>query len=394
MDRECTSCHAIHASDAELLLKKEPEKICLSCHQVEETPVADSMETDNTGARKVQIIKSVHQPVASGNCMACHSGHAAAEKNLLKVEPEKLCLSCHESRLYEESPASHQPANGKACDTCHQPHRSYNPSLLVQKQKQLCLSCHKKESDEQGRFSLHRPFATGNCVGCHSLHGSTEEKYLKASRTNGALCLSCHENIQQSGEAIRPHEPVATGRCDACHAPHAADYANVIRQKPGKICLSCHEDVQTTIKNTAVVHKPAVDENCISCHAAHGSPHEHILKKGQPMLCLTCHTEVARDWRKGVIHEPAVKNCMECHRAHGSDEPAMINSRPEELCVRCHEGETPDFLAAHSGIKPGAGSCVSCHDAHGSPEKGLLYPVGHTPFVEGTCKPCHKGRGK
>ena len=147
---------------------------------------------------------------------------------------------------------------------------------------------------------------------------------------------------------------------------------------------------QTTIPSTMTEETG----ECIECHAAHGSPHDNILKKGQPMLCLSCHKEVAQYWRDGVAHKPAVMNCMECHVAHGSDEQGMTNAGIAGLCSRCHETDTETFSAAHQNITPGKDSCTQCHDAHGSPAKGLLYPVGHTPFVEGNCVPCHKGGGR
>ena len=112
------------------------------------------------------------------------------------------------------------------------------------------------------------------------------------------------------------------------------------------------------------------------------------------MLCLTCHTDVARYWRKGVAHKPAVKNCMKCHAAHGSDEKAMTRKKGSRLCGACHKDQGKEFLAAHDNIAPGPDSCTKCHDAHGSPQKGLLYPVSHAPFAQGSCTPCHKGGKK
>ncbi len=85
---------------------------------------------------------------------------------------------------------------------------------------------------------------------------------------------------------------------------------------------------------------------------------------------------------------------MECHVAHGSNEKGMTKAGIAKLCSECHATGTKEFLASHQGISPGKQSCMQCHDAHGSTGKGLLYPIGHAPFMEGTCTPCHEGSGK
>ncbi|MFA5716884.1 MAG: cytochrome c3 family protein, partial [Desulfobulbaceae bacterium] len=100
----------------------------------------------------------------------------------------------------------------------------------------------------------------------------------------------------------------------------------------------------------------------------------------------------ARYWRDGVAHQPAMENCLHCHGAHGANEAGMLDTAKSNLCARCHQFETEEFFKAHQGIKAGGGSCTTCHDPHGSPEKGLLFPVGHEPFLQGSCSPCHPGR--
>jgi len=112
------------------------------------------------------------------------------------------------------------------------------------------------------------------------------------------------------------------------------------------------------------------------------------------MLCLTCHADVAKYWRKGVPHQPALKNCLLCHSPHGSREKGMLKKASGALCRQCHDSGSKAFLKAHHDIRPRPSSCVTCHDSHGGPDKGLLYPVIHAPFKAGTCSPCHPGRSK
>ncbi len=398
---KCTVCHAVHASDYSALLAKPPEMLCLDCHNqgtrrtIEEPEVNGQKKEGDDGAGPVDLsIKSVHQPVAEGNCLGCHNGHDSGQKFLLKRDEKTLCLGCHKDAVFASKTRSHPPAEGQACNTCHQPHDSANIALLVAPQADLCFSCHKRAADERGRLSLHRPFADGNCVGCHQLHDPKAGNFLKLPNRNGTLCLSCHEDARKAGANIQTHQPVVRGRCERCHASHSADFPSIIKQEPGKLCLSCHKDVERTIRRATVPHEPVRQGACLSCHVAHGSPHNAMLNKGQPLLCLRCHKEVAQFWRKGVAHKPAVKDCMQCHRAHGSKIPDMLNTGKAELCGRCHKLTGKEFLARHGNIQPGPDSCISCHDAHGGPDSGLLYPVGHAPFLEGSCTPCHRGGTK
>lgn len=390
---QCTSCHLVHASDDPVLLAAPKETICLSCHRPESQP-GGKPGSEAAGEEAREPVRSIHEPVEKGQCMECHTSHDSGQATLLREEPGTLCFRCHDRIGYSSEGKSHPPASGESCATCHLPHESTSEILLADDQETLCFSCHRVQADERGRFSLHQPFATGNCTGCHSLHTPEAKNYLKKEEEGGALCTECHGDIRAEDATKKPHTPVAEGRCDYCHAAHSADYGFVIRQKPGVLCRSCHGKVSDVIRKSEVPHQPALRENCITCHAAHGSPHDHILKKGQPLLCLSCHREVARYWQDGRSHQPAVKNCMECHSAHGSTLQGILNSAPGELCNRCHQTEGEQFLGAHQEIRPGPESCINCHDSHGGPEKGLLYPVGHSPFAEGTCKPCHSGRAK
>ncbi len=400
LDKKCSTCHVPHASNEVSLLTSAPGLLCKQCHSSQslilpgaekETPPAAAAPVE--GETSIPVLSS-HKPVTEGKCLKCHAGHTSANKALLLQSEEKTCTACHSAADFTGSGSSHPAAAKKSCNTCHQPHASPNSVLLKDTQETLCFSCHKREGNERGRFSLHQPFATGACTGCHSLHKAKEKKFLKSKLSNGSLCAGCHDAVVNPAENIRPHAPVSKGNCTRCHDPHAADYPFVMRKKSGEICLGCHKDVSGQITGSTTPHQPAVDRECTSCHAAHGSPHDNILKKGQPMLCLTCHKEVAQYCREGTVHKPAVKNCMQCHVAHGSNEKGMTIAGTAKLCSQCHETDTAAFNTAHKNITPGKDSCVQCHDAHGSPGKGLLYPVGHTPFLEGNCTPCHEGRGK
>jgi len=402
----CTVCHAVHASDYPAQMAKPPDQVCLTCHEkgsglkkTEPKIGADKgLAQDQEGAKKsVQhppAMTSVHRPVSEGRCLDCHLGHVSDQDALLITAQNKLCFNCHDRAVFSAGGGSHPPEKGRECATCHVPHASSSRALLRGPESDLCFSCHRKTADERGMFSQHRPFTEGKCGGCHQMHRPAAAGFLKAKNNGRELCLPCHKDVGNNAANTFKHPPVARGRCGLCHVPHAADYDPLMKQDTASLCYTCHGTIKREVKRAEVGHRPVVDGDCVTCHSAHGSTHEKILKKGQPMLCLTCHTEVAEYWRKGVVHKPAVKGCLQCHSPHGSAHQWILKKKSGALCSQCHKTGTKAFVAAHHGIRPQPDSCVTCHDAHGGPDKSLLYPVGHDPFKQGSCSPCHPGRAK
>jgi predicted CXXCH cytochrome family protein len=192
---------------------------------------------------------------------------------------------------------------------------------------------------------------------------------------------------------LKLHKPFEKGECQLCHAPHSADFPYNTKDKSGQLCFNCHADLEAEFDGLAHKHEPVLKNRCGDCHLSHGSEHENNLVKGQPELCLKCHSNVAKYWQKGVSHAPASKDCTICHAPHGSSHKAILKNGSSKNCKQCHELGDKSFINSHAGMKPSAKSCIGCHDPHGGPEKGLLYPVVHAPFNEGSCKPCHKGGG-
>jgi predicted CXXCH cytochrome family protein len=400
---KCTTCHDVHASNYTDLLSDVPERICLTCHAavagMEKAAPAPSPAEATTGDKPppapsvVDRPVSQHRPVTEGKCLACHNGHVAEQKSMLKADPGKLCLDCHTQQGYTAAGGSHPAEAEQGCVTCHVPHHSKVRVLLRgERERDLCFGCHKTTAVERGRFSQHRPFAQGNCGGCHQLHQPGASGFLVEPYGSGKLCLTCHEESQKGAENFRSHAPVSQGQCSKCHSPHAADYDKILRQSEQKLCFACHQDVSRAHDNAAVQHKPLIEGKCTSCHTAHGSPYARILKQNQPKLCLACHPAVAEFWIEGEYHEPATKDCLQCHNSHGSDLEGMLVKPSGELCLQCHDGKSEAFSKAHNRITPRPESCVSCHSPHGSPVKSMLYPVVHKPFEERSCSPCHPGR--
>ncbi len=185
-DGDCSACHADHGKENKLVLAKEVPALCWDCH--------DEM----TGAER-------HDPVASGNCLDCHSIHTAPNKGLLEKAGGELCADCHDVQKEAAGVNLHSPVADGDCDACHDPHQSAQKPLLVQNYDQnrytmyeadkfaLCYECHDKAAIED-------PADTGSDfrngpTNLHYLHVAGAEepnKYGLKKKKTGMTCMGCH----------------------------------------------------------------------------------------------------------------------------------------------------------------------------------------------------------
>lgn len=247
----CEVCHDPHGSDTRsLLLAKSTTDSCRTCHPQE--------------VSRIESAQSSHRSV-KGDCVGCHSPHAAPAKGLLSAPLSESCLGCHNDvgKTVSGAAVSHEPViKGERCVRCHDPHASDHRGMLRQKQQDLCLSCHSKpQTSASGKVvaamtlpdSTHASPSHEDCAGCHSVHGANHQGLLRAASPalplgpydskNYALCFSCHDpkladlaaatqfrdgdrNLHQAhlraGERSRG--------CSACHDAHATDRPMLIAE--------------------------------------------------------------------------------------------------------------------------------------------------------------------
>src|SRR6266498_5295243 len=70
-DKKCEDCHLRHGVVPKLLLKKEGNELCYTCHAKEKLGMN---------------LPNVHTALKTGQCTICHNPHAAPAANLLKAE--------------------------------------------------------------------------------------------------------------------------------------------------------------------------------------------------------------------------------------------------------------------------------------------------------------------
>lgn len=194
--RGCRTCHAVHGlQSAHLLVRAQPD-LCYGCHDREVRLAAGRTIPDL--AAQISAAPYRHEPVARGDCTACHLPHASPYESLLRAEypatlyarytesAYALCFACHDESLVSEEQtttatgfrdgdrnlhAVHvQGTPGRACTVCHDPHAAEVPHLMrrsipygpidwmlpinyVQTQTggSCATGCHEKRSYENGR---------------------------------------------------------------------------------------------------------------------------------------------------------------------------------------------------------------------------------------------------
>ena len=178
----CSDCHSVHQPEAEHLLVKSSNDLCLECHQ-------------EIGAKFSSVS---HHPVREKviKCVDCHQVLGEPGKTFSFVSPNRECYSCH-SEFEGPHPFEHEAVNDyyieeEGCIFCHDAHGSPNPRLLKQPLGQLCLQCHFLPKHQTAHGGI---WAKRNCMECHvDVHGSYTSKHLFTDDLFGGACFGrgCH----------------------------------------------------------------------------------------------------------------------------------------------------------------------------------------------------------
>jgi predicted CXXCH cytochrome family protein len=431
----------ILAPPAEAQLKKgrvykAQQKSCADCHGKE--------------IKEFERRRTVHAPVAAGECESCHLRHGVVGLLRLSSEDPKLCLSCHagaggaatEPGATGQWPAGagheivHPPGDNLKCGTCHDPHGSDGPSLLRARDPAMCLSCHPAAEHEGlsghseagiGCLTCHDPHGKGKsgslrspaselCVSCHDGSSGAEKKGHGGGAPGGATCLSCHGPHASATKGImlpNVHGALADGggSCATCHAKAGAPGEPWTLSAAGaELCVTCHEDPRQAGEGERV-HGALGDGTCLTCHTPHASKENALLAGSQVEVCGACHVEAESAVKAPFPHAPAGESCTSCHQPHTGGEHLLGTPTPG-LCLTCHGDVAEQTSRAHPH-PPAAGECLTCHDPHGTGHKGILRNaqkdlcvschdgiaahnearVTHPPVVEGRCTSCHEPHG-
>ncbi len=149
-DAKCMNCHNPHATNSERLLIKPPFDLCVSCHNKDDVKDADGKVLTNIG-KLIANSKVQHKPVAEKDCSACHAPHASDNFRLLSdpypadfyspydAKNYALCFECHKADIVSTKETTtltrfrdgkrnlhyvhvNQTERGRTCRACHEVH--------------------------------------------------------------------------------------------------------------------------------------------------------------------------------------------------------------------------------------------------------------------------------
>ncbi|PLX39959.1 MAG: cytochrome C [Deltaproteobacteria bacterium] len=294
---------------------------------------------------------TVHKPVETGDCSACHDPHQSDAELMLKFSTTSdLCFACHDPAMLKQK-NMHGPVAAGDCNICHNPHSSPYPNLTEDKGSDLCLLCHVDRMEEFNRKYIHGPVME-DCSKCHNPHGS-EHVYM-LSNEGKQLCFACHTRIKEIVEESKvQHSALKQGECTSCHTPHSSNYPRQLKSPTKDNCYVCHTDMGAQVAGSRNQHGPVAQNDCYACHDPHGSNYTMVLKKPFPAtfympyktenyaLCFDCHnkdialnqfTTKLTDFRNGDLNlhylhvnkDPKGRSCKACHEVHAGNQDKHI----------------------------------------------------------------------
>lgn len=180
---------------------KEVTEKCLSCH----------------AGTHPNFERSPHYRAGVG-CTSCHSIHDSKQEKLLKAPQPTLCFQCHaDQKAQFNMPIHHRVNEGLVkCTDCHDVHGTFLPNNLrsTEDQNQICTKCH---TDKRGPFVFeHAPVRAEGCVTCHTPHGSQNPRLLNMPSV-ATLCNQCHSPLSAGGVHGLDAGSTTVTPCVTCH---------------------------------------------------------------------------------------------------------------------------------------------------------------------------------
>ena len=188
---KCTECHLKPTS---LKTKQETTQLCRRCHQ-------DMVEQTFNKNR-------VHWPLVDKvGCVNCHDPHASKEKKLLKGSIVNVCGRCHADTVELQKWSIKNPKNIRLCEpvkkgnciACHSPHAA-DYVLLIREQDisfGLCGRCHEWETHSthpigEKFIDIRDKNLHLTCLSCHLACGTGNNPAMLTFSVTHELCVQCH----------------------------------------------------------------------------------------------------------------------------------------------------------------------------------------------------------
>jgi predicted CXXCH cytochrome family protein len=235
VEQDCTNCHDPHASNYPKQIKQAPAQLCTSCHEHDKIKAA-AMDS-----------KDKHSVVTNdAACLNCHTAHGGDLPKLMRADPIKVCMKCHNekievnkdktvlavSEVLDPAMSKHGPIREGNCGGCHNVHGSDQQKLLAKPypetfyqsfsvdKYELCFSCHDKQlvltqktegltGFRNGTENLHflhvnKQDRGRNCRACHETHASAQDLHVRNSVPYGSWMMPLNFKKTQTGGSCSP----------------------------------------------------------------------------------------------------------------------------------------------------------------------------------------------
>lgn len=193
-EKKCIQCHPSPTAANALQTKQEGMVLCRECHQ---DMIAETLDRNR-----------LHWPLADKvGCLNCHSPHGTKEKNLLNDTQVKVCGQCHADTVELQRWSKENPKNKNLCEpvkkgdcvSCHSPHAADNILLITQENISidLCGKCHEWQSHSthpigEKAIDKRNNNLTVECLSCHQGCGTGNKPWMMPFETTYDLCIQCH----------------------------------------------------------------------------------------------------------------------------------------------------------------------------------------------------------
>ncbi len=290
------------------------------------------------------------------NCKGCHGDHNITSSSDPKsktffVNSTDFCGKCHKQQKEDHLLSEHQfqyEAHNDAvpsCIKCHSYQITKGTKLerveLKVNQEKLCLSCHLDTKNQKSKFSQSlinyeesahgMAIARGNqkaavCVDCHGVH-KLQRASVPTSKINHYnipdLCGKCHTELTNEymksihGQSLKKGNQDAPN-CTFCHSEHSIQ---AVPKVPHEV-FTKNKMKMNTVTNTKMIH-------CVYCHA-----NEDMMKKYNLSTVKKAH-----EWLPSIQKHWETVRCIDCHSSY---EPPNLShnilSREKTVkqCEHCH----------------------------------------------------------
>jgi len=322
----------------EVTFKTDTSTFCAACHGEEEAlhpakanhiliPPQEMLTAIEASEKKFGVIL----PLFKGElfCGTCHNPHdkgiikreeasrgSEAEQRLRLDRSYDLCIACHSEKedLFtrevdidiqdkdlilttrgEDIPSYHKSFLEKKCRACHLITRESPERPIVYK---MCFQTDCHDASLVGERFKHTDALKGNCLLCHSQHGSQYGAHIVNDQQK--LCKSCHpllsgvevsEKEEEKGEDFHNYyitlfRKLVRDQEVTCSYCHGEDHSERINQEGIVTCYQCHNYIKKLVKGEQGkpknIHETFIRfirNKCTLCHNPHSAPYPYLLKE-------------------------------------------------------------------------------------------------------------------